>query len=343
MKKLLIATALLALAAPAFLHAQATSGHWDEIVGKTVVNSEGEKLGTVVDSVVDLENGRYLGMVVSTGGFLGLGAKKIIVPPSALQDRGIPHRLHLDMAVEKFRSAPVYELPKTVGPPDSAKVAEVFQFFGQKPPFAVRNERTASNAAPLGYLRKTSGILFMPVENLQGVGVGFVKGLRGLNRVTQRFEGVVIDSLNSDGQMKIVPPQSLRYSLTHDRLRINDHAQPFRESANFSLSPTGAFTEENPSRPGILPPPLVHGESPADKAISLAIDNRILADRQLTIYGKNIEVATLNGKTTLRGRVTTEANRDRIISYAKQIAGAQNVTAQLEVRPMSEQEKAIDR
>jgi sporulation protein YlmC with PRC-barrel domain len=343
MKKILIATALLSLTASSLLKAQTASGQWDEIVGKTIVNAQGKKLGTVVDSVVDLENGRYLGMVVSTGGFLGLGSKTIIVPPAALQDHGIPHRLHLDMTLEKFRSAPLYELPKTVGPPDSSKVAEVFRFFGQTPPFAILHEPKPANAAPLGHLRKTSEILLMSVENLQGLKVGYVEGLRGLNRVTQSFEGVVIQPAKGNAGMKIVPPQSLRYKLKNNRLRINDHAQPFRQSSNFSRSRTGAFVQENPARPGTMPPPLVQGESPADKATSTAIDKRILADRNLTIYGKNIEVATLDGKTTLRGRVANEANRTRIIGYAQQIAGADNVIEQIEVRPMSEAEKAIDR
>lgn len=343
MKKTIFFAAILSLLAHSILSAQTTRGQWDEIVGKTVVNRDGKKLGTVVDSVVDLQNGRYLGMVVSSGDFLGFGGKKIIVPPAALQDQGIPHRLHLDMGLEEFRSAPVYELPKKVGPPDSTKVAEVFRFFGQNPPFAVRNEPNTRNEAPLGYLRTTSRILLMPVENLQGVTVGYVQGLRGLNRVTQRFEGVVIEPANLSKHLKIVPPQALRYSLDRNRLRINDHAQPFRESAQFSLSRSGTFVEENPTRPGTQAAPLTQGESPADKTISLAITKRILADRKLGIYGKNIEVATLDGKTTLRGRVATEANRNRIIGYANEIAGTQNVTAQIEVRPMSDAEKQIDR
>jgi len=343
MKKTLIATALLAFTAAPILNAQTTSGRWDDIVGKTVMNAQGKTLGTVEDSVVDLENGRYLGMEVSSGGFLGLGSKTIIVPPAALQDHGIPRRLHLDMSLEKFRSAPVYELPKTVGPPDSAKVAEVFRYFGQIPPFAVLNEPNPTKAAPLGHLRKTSDILLMSVENLQGLKVGYVEGLRGLNRVTESFEGVVIQPAKGDSGMKIVPPQSLRYNLKNNRLRINDHAQPFRQSANFSRSSTGAFVQENPARPGTMPAPLVQGESASDKATSAAIIQRILADRKLTIYGKNIEVATLNGKTTLRGRVANEANRKRIVGYAQQVAGANPVTDQIEVRPMSAAEKAIDR
>jgi len=175
------------------------------------------------------------------------------------------------------------------------------------------------------------------------VNVGFVQGLRGLNRATQRFEGVVIEPSDFGKQMKIVPPQALRYSLDRNRLRINDHAQPFRESAQFSLSRSGAFVEENPARPGNRPAPLAQGESSEDKAISLAVTKRILADRKLTIYGKNIEVATLDGKTTLRGRVATEANRDRIIGYANELAGSKNVIDQFEVRPMSDAEKQIDR
>jgi hypothetical protein len=142
--------------------------------------------------------------------------------------------------------------------------------------------------------------------------------------------------------MKIVQPQALRYNRDHKALRLNDHFQEFKDSPTFDMSSSGRFEEERPERPGspLLPP--VQGESEADKAITMEIVNRVKADGQLSNYGKTIEVKTLHGKTIVRGRVERAAARDRLVAYANEAAGAGNVTVELEVRPMSRSENAID-
>jgi sporulation protein YlmC with PRC-barrel domain len=321
--------------------AQTKSGQWDEVVGKEIRTAKGVRIGTFQDSVVDLENGRYVGMIVSYGGFAGIGEKKVIIPPGALRDDGTPHVLFLDMDEDALRNAPTFELSKEVGPPQAAKVAEVYRYFGQTPYFAAGGKA----GEPLGYLRKGSSIIYLPVTNLQGVSLGYVTGLRDLNRVTGRLKGVVIspDFASAPEQRKMVPPQALRYNLKKNGLRLNDHDQPFRESSDFVMSQGGRFVEKDPSRPGVPPPPLVHGESDADKAATKKITKRIASNPKLSVYGKNVEIATLNGKTTLRGRATSAQNRDILIGYATEVAGAGNVISQIEVRPMSASEKAIDR
>ena len=336
----------LALFLPLFcaarLDAQMKTGQWDEVVGKDVRNSKGQLIGVIRDSVVDLENGRYVGMVVGFGGFAGIGEKTRIIPPAALRDDGTPRTLFLDTDTRSLAEAPVFELPK-VGPPDPASVAAVYRHFGQVPYFAYPGKEKSPDQ--LGHLRRGSSILFMPVENLQGVSLGYVTGLRDLNRVTGRLKGVVIESLGSTDSTreKIVVPQALRYNLKHTALRLNDHEQAFAAAPAFNMGRPGTFTEEAPERPGVPLPPLVHGASESDKATTRSIIKRITADRGLSNYGRNIEVATLNGRTTARGRVVSDANRSRLIAIATGVAGTGNVIAQIEVRPMSEAEKKIDR
>ena len=336
----------LALFLPLFcaarLDAQMKTGQWDEVVGKDVRNSKGQLIGVIRDSVVDLENGRYVGMVVGFGGFAGIGEKTRIIPPAALRDDGTPRTLFLDTDTRSLAEAPVFELPK-VGPPDPASVAAVYRHFGQVPYFAYPGKEKSPDQ--LGHLRRGSSILFMPVENLQGVSLGYVTGLRDLNRVTGRLKGVVIRPYGnvSPELMKIVQPQDLRYNRDHKALRISNHLQEFKDSPTFDMSTGGRFEEENPGRPGspLLPP--VQGESRADKAITMEIVKRVMADDELSNYGKNIEIKTLHGKTILRGRVERSTARDRLVAHATEAAGAGNVTVELEVRPMSRSENAIDR
>lgn len=323
-------------------------GQWDEVVGKEIKNNQGVLLGRVKDTAVDLEQGRYVGMLVTHGGFLGIGQKTVIIPPGALRDDGTPRTLFLDMDEQKFRNAPTFELSKEVGPPQSAKVAEVYRYFGQTPFFAVKGGPATLNGEalePLGFVQKGSSIIYMPVENLQGVPLGSVSGLRDLNRVTGRLRAVVIRPYENgfSGNMKVVPPQALRYTRKHRALQLNDHEQAFKDSASFNIGAGGRFEEEDPTRPGLPPPPLVHGESKQDKATTLKIVNRVAADKELSNYGRNIEIKTLDGKVTLRGRVVNAGNRDRLVGYATKAAGAGNVVDLIEVKPMSGAEKAIDR
>ncbi len=321
--------------------AQVKTGQWDEVVGKDVRNNKGQLLGVVRDTIVDLENGRYVGMLVGFGGVIGMGEKTRIIPPAALRDDGTPRTLFLDMDAKTLGDAPVFELSK-IGPPDSAKVAATYRYFGQTPFFAYPGNETSPER--LGHLRRGSTILFMPVENLQGVSLGYVAGLRDLNRVTGLLKGVVIQPYNStsSAKKKIVPPQALRYNLKHTALRLNNHEQSFEAAPAFDMAGYGQFTEEAPDRPGVPPPPLAHGESNSDKAITRDVIKKIAAERGLSIYGRNIEVATLNGKTTIRGRAVSKANRDRLVALASGVAGTGNVISDIEIRPMSEAEKKID-
>src|SRR3954452_22014857 len=81
------------LAAPSQPYTQRTNrverlGHPEKangLIGMQIQNNQDEKLGKVDDLAIDLESGRIVQAVISTGGFLGIGDKTIAVPPSALQ------------------------------------------------------------------------------------------------------------------------------------------------------------------------------------------------------------------------------------------------------------------
>lgn len=330
-----VIAALLA-AFPICAEADERGNRWDEIVGKRVYNRKGEFLGHVSGAAVDIENARYVGMLVSFGGFLSLGETTKILPPDALVDDGKPGTLYLDMDKEKFQGAPTFELSGQVGPPDPAKVAEVYHFYGKKPYFEVGGE-------PIGYVKRSSDLFRMPVKNLQGVGLGYVLGLRNLNRVTGRIQGVLIQPYDTTKPVKEVPPQNLRYNLRHDGFRLNDHQQLFVNAPKFNVLPDGNIREDAPMRPGTPLAPLTHGAGAADKDTTLRIDKLIRADKSLSAYGRNVEVATLNGKTTIRGRTTTQSHKSQILGFAASVAGKGNVIDLIEVRPMSEAEKWIDR
>src|SRR5690349_11404208 len=51
----------------------------DQLVGKSVYNSAGERVGEI-DEIVVNRNSRATAAVVGVGGFLGIGEKKVVVP-----------------------------------------------------------------------------------------------------------------------------------------------------------------------------------------------------------------------------------------------------------------------
>lgn len=344
---LFLITTTFLLVTPRAAVAQMTLGKWDGIIGKNVLSYQGIKLGTVEDSVMDLENGRFVGLLVKSRTWLGLGGHTLLVPSGALREVDQSGNLYLNMTKAKFRQAPAMELSKGEGPPSAKALSNVFAYFGQKPYFTTTVAASPSAAGQgehLGYIQRTSQIIGLSVENLQGVRVGQVAGVRGLNYVTGRPKGIIIQPLGSSlgGDMKIVQARALRYTPDHSRLRINNHEQEFVESPDFLMSQRGNFTEAPPERPGMPLPPLVQGRSKRDRQITNAIKDSIRGDSLLSNYGKNVQVATVSGKTHVRGRVQRIEAKNRIIAYATQAAGSGNVTAQLEVRVMSEREEQID-
>ena len=71
----------------------------------------------------------------------------------------------------------------------------------------------------------------------------------------------------------------------------------------------------------------------ADRSITKEIRSSIIKDKSLSTYAHNIKIITQDGKVTLKGPVRSEDEKAAIESKAVAIAGANNVTDQLEVAP----------
>jgi len=73
--------------------------------------------------------------------------------------------------------------------------------------------------------------------------------------------------------------------------------------------------------------------NPADRAITQKIRKAIHEDSTLSMYAHNIKIITQDGKVTLRGPVRSEDEKTNIEAKAVAVAGAANVTDQLEIAP----------
>jgi hyperosmotically inducible protein len=79
--------------------------------------------------------------------------------------------------------------------------------------------------------------------------------------------------------------------------------------------------------------PLDQGNSEADINITKMIRESLMSStNNYSVTAQNIKIITQNGKVTLRGPVTTDAEKASIDATAKQAAGDANVDDQLEVK-----------
>jgi hyperosmotically inducible periplasmic protein len=107
-----------------------------EIIGLTVNNDQGEKLGKVENLALDVESGRIVQVIISSGGVLGMGGTLTPVPPGALQQDAANKVLQLDASKEKFDAAPKCDSAKWDEDTQSNRVSEVYDYYGQHPYFA---------------------------------------------------------------------------------------------------------------------------------------------------------------------------------------------------------------
>lgn len=99
-------------------------------IGKEVQNMEGEHLGTVRDFVWDSE-GRISFAILSYGGFMGIGGKKVAIPYSALTyDK---EEQHFTCAVSKDRLAGAPEFQSKEKLTDRSFAEELYRYFGEHP------------------------------------------------------------------------------------------------------------------------------------------------------------------------------------------------------------------
>jgi sporulation protein YlmC with PRC-barrel domain len=112
--------ALLLMLAPPVLAESATSSsetmkpgqvRASKLIGKSVWSPDGRDIGDVADLILDKE-GRIERVVVSVGGFLGVGDKQVAVPIGEVR-WGAEERLTLDMTRDQLAAHPRFLYDET--------------------------------------------------------------------------------------------------------------------------------------------------------------------------------------------------------------------------------------
>jgi sporulation protein YlmC with PRC-barrel domain len=103
------------------------------ITRETVVNMQGERLGDIQDLAIDMERGCIAYVVLSFGGFLGMGDKYFAVPWSALSlDREKKHFV-LNVDKEVLKDAPGFDKDHWPDMANQRWATQVHDFYGVDP------------------------------------------------------------------------------------------------------------------------------------------------------------------------------------------------------------------
>jgi hyperosmotically inducible periplasmic protein len=71
----------------------------------------------------------------------------------------------------------------------------------------------------------------------------------------------------------------------------------------------------------------------SDREMTRKIRRALTQDKSLSTYGNNVKIITQNGMVTLRGPVRSEDEQKAVKAKATEIAGNNNVTSNLDVKP----------
>jgi sporulation protein YlmC with PRC-barrel domain len=252
-----------------------------DILGMTVKNLQDEKLGKVEDLAVDVESGRIVQVIVSTGGFLGVGDTLTAVPPGALHHDTAQKVLHLDADKEKLKSGPPFEMSKWAEYSDADHVAAVYRHYGEEPalkfihdgdanldgqhhtdvsPIPLSTSKADGNwnkdripsetqsmiaKSRLVQVQKASKLIGTPVKNLRDEKLGKVENLL-VDLPSGRVVAVIVSSggfLGMGDELSAVPPSALRFTTDRNTLLLDASKDMLSHAPHFKADQWPDFAQ----------------------------------------------------------------------------------------------------
>lgn len=98
-----------------------------------VVNPQGEDLGKIEDIMIDVNTGRVAYVVLSFGGFLGLGEKLFAVPWEAMSVDTNRKVFVLNVQREVLKKAPGFDKDHWPLTGDTDWLNEIYTYYGYEP------------------------------------------------------------------------------------------------------------------------------------------------------------------------------------------------------------------
>lgn len=97
--------------------------------GDDVYDPRGEKLGSIKELMLDIENGKVCYAVLSFGGFLSLGEKLFAVPWNALKVDTENKRFIMDTTEERMKNAPGFDSDHWPNMADTSWEKSIYSYY----------------------------------------------------------------------------------------------------------------------------------------------------------------------------------------------------------------------
>jgi sporulation protein YlmC with PRC-barrel domain len=316
---------------------------WSDITEVKITNFQGQPLGRIQDLTLDLTNGRIVEVLVVYDQHFRMGGKTVAVPPGALIPDEKNKVYEINMSEEVFKDAPTFDMSKWADSTSTDRVAAAYRYFGQTPNFLVAGEASGATTPAgrpltnLGIVERMSKINNMDVNNLNGVLLGHVESL-SLDMANGRIINASITTrLDADARLRFsteIPATLLSFNAKRDHLLLDVTKVEYKEEPHVIFE-FGAAGQVVSSREEAATGPatgmaLVQGTSFRDVNTTAKI-YQAMQDDKLDTFG--VEVATLDGRVTLRGSVDNQGVKDGIGKDAITVVRLDNVDNQINVKP----------
>lgn len=114
------------------------------MMGTSVINKAGDNLGDIKDIMIDPSSGNIAYVVVSFGGFLGIGDKYFAIPMEAFQVDRDREDFILNVDKEKMKNAPGFDKDNWPSSGDRQFLTDVHAHYGYKPYWERENQHVFS-------------------------------------------------------------------------------------------------------------------------------------------------------------------------------------------------------
>lgn len=104
----------------------------DSVLGNDIRNLQGDDLGGIKDIMLDLHNGQVAYVVLSFGGFFGMGEKLFAVPWNALTLNTEKKCFTVDADKDRLKNAPGFDKERWPDMADPTWAKQIHSYYGTK-------------------------------------------------------------------------------------------------------------------------------------------------------------------------------------------------------------------
>ncbi|HEX7682995.1 MAG TPA: PRC-barrel domain-containing protein [Trinickia sp.] len=101
--------------------------------GDKILSTDGEEVGKVKEIMLDVQGGRIAYVVMSSGGFLGIGDKLLAIPWNALTLDTTRKCFLVSLSSERIKNAPGFDKQQWPSMADATWATSVHQYYGREP------------------------------------------------------------------------------------------------------------------------------------------------------------------------------------------------------------------